>query len=465
MSDLNGQVRVRFAPSPTGHLHIGGLRTALFNWLFARHYNGVFLLRIEDTDLERSQQSFTESILSSLAWLGIDHDEDIVIQSSRIAEHQRIARELVASGKAYRCYCTQEEVAERYQQKFGDAVHIKYDGHCRSMTSDLDKPYVIRVAMPDHMADMVFTDLIRGEILIPRDQFDDFIIVRSDGSPMYNFVVVVDDASMGITHIIRGEDHIANTPKQIVLYQALGYTLPQFAHIPLVLGPSGQRLSKREAATAVTEYKDAGYLPDALINYLARLGWSHGDQELFTKRELIEHFSLAHVSKSGAIFDIEKLQWLNSMYIRQDSPVALYDAMKDLEYIPQDHACALIALYKERVKALAELSQAVQVAYQGPVQYDAADMQKWMTAGIETHLDAVALIIENMSAWDSENISQALKEYAEKVSIKLVQLAQPLRLALVGSASGPGVFALLAELNKHEVLRRLALLKKQNVST
>jgi len=458
--DSTKPVRVRFAPSPTGHLHIGGLRTALFNWLFARHHKGSFLLRIEDTDLERSKEMFTESILSSLAWIGIDHDEDIIIQSSRIAEHQRIANQLVRDGKAYHCFCTQEEVAARYHAQHGQDEHVKYDGYCRDKQNQTGL-FAIRVKMPDHMTDMVFDDIIRGHVIIPRDQFDDFIIVRSDGSPMYNFVVVVDDAAMQITHIIRGEDHIANTPKQIVLYEALGYAVPHFAHIPLVLGPSGQRLSKREAATAVTEYKDAGYLPEALRNYLARLGWSHGDQEIFTKDELIQFFALQQVSKSGAIFDIEKLQWLNGMYIRQTDDEQLYKVMQQaLQDIPHHKALAFIALYKERVKTMHELATAVQTAYYGPAVYDQTDVEKWLASGMREHIDVVVSLLENLSEWNADNIAHVLKEYAQKVNVKLVQLAQPLRLAMVGAASGPSLFVLLAELDQQEVLRRLAVLKK-----
>ena len=276
MSNSSQLVRVRFAPSPTGHLHIGGLRAALFNWLFARHNGGKFLLRIEDTDLVRSTQEYTDSILSSFKWAGITPDEPIVIQSQRIAEHKKVIERLLEQGAMYRCFCSQDELETRLTKIQGsEGLVTKYDGKCRNADQNLQKPFVVRFKLPANQSEIVFEDLIRGRVAFDINQFDDFIVARSDGSPMYNFVVVVDDAFMNITHVIRGEDHISNTPKQIMLYQACGYPLPQFAHLPMILGPSGERLSKRDGATSVLEYKQQGYLPDALLNYLARLGWSH----------------------------------------------------------------------------------------------------------------------------------------------------------------------------------------------
>ena len=285
---MKSPVRVRFAPSPTGHLHIGSLRTALFNWLFARHIQGTFLLRIEDTDIERSKAEYTQSIMGSLAWCGLTPDEPVVIQSDRIKEHQRVAQQLIKEGKAYRCICTPQEVEQRIQAQSGDDHSFaKYDGTCRDAGHDGSKPSVIRFKI-GAIHDVSFDDIIRGPIRVNTQELDDFIIIRSDGTPMYNFVVVVDDAFMRITHVIRGEDHIPNTIKQILLYQACNYQLPQFAHLPMILGPSGEKLSKRDGAVSALEYKHNGYLPDALINYLARLGWAHGDQEIFTRQELIE---------------------------------------------------------------------------------------------------------------------------------------------------------------------------------
>lgn len=271
MHPVSSSVRVRFAPSPTGHLHIGGMRSAIFNWLFARHHKGVFLLRIEDTDLERSKKEYTDSIIASFAWMHVDWDEPIVIQSERINRHKQVAQQLLQEGKAYYCTCTQEQVIERLKNVPGfDAQFIKYDGFCRNKKNSSG---AIRFRIPDNCGPIEWHDLIRDLIRIEPDQLDDFLIVRSDGTPMYNFVVVVDDADMRISHVIRGEEHIANTPKQILLYNACNFALPQFAHLPMILGSDGSKLSKRDAATGVFEYKSAGYLPDALFNYLVRLGW------------------------------------------------------------------------------------------------------------------------------------------------------------------------------------------------
>ena len=322
------EVHVRFAPSPTGHLHIGGLRTAIFNWLFARHNNGAFLVRIEDTDKERSKPEYEHSILESLSWMGITTDEPITIQSARDAEHKKLIEKLIDEGKAYKCYCSLEDLVAR----LGYQEHQKYDGFCKTHTpDDPSKPYVVRFAVPRDKPTISFNDLIRGTVTFDFDQFDDFIIARSDSAPTYNFVVVVDDEDMNITHVIRGEDHISNTPKQIMLYHALGYQLPIFAHIPLILGPAGNRLSKRDAATSVLQYKQAGYLPAAFFNYLVRLGVAHGDQEVFSKEELVSLFKVKEVGKKSTIFDIQKLTWLNGVYIRKASPTNLLLAIDSME--------------------------------------------------------------------------------------------------------------------------------------
>lgn len=461
--DQKQTVRVRFAPAPTGYLHIGGLRTALFNWLFARHHGGAFLVRIEDTDYERSKPAYTASILETLAWTGIEPDEPLLIQSSRVEEHRARAEWLVAQGHAYRCSCTPEEVIKRYTQETGDTENIKYDGHCRDRGIDTSKKYVIRLRLPDTDEPFVFEDIVRGTVTIPRDQLDDFIIVRSDGSPIYNFVVVVDDAFMQITHVIRGEDHIINTPKQIALYRAFGYPLPQFAHIPLVLGPSGQKLSKREAATAVPEYRDAGYLSDALVNYLVRLGWAHGDQEIFRRPELIAAFTLEAISKSGAIFDGEKLNWVNAVYIRNSSDEALaslltqYGAFEDSEKV-----IATIVLYKDRVHTLKELAMMVGTMLHGPVSYAQADFDQLVASGTAT-IDLLLETLRDVAVWNGDEIQAAVKKLATEKAIKIAALAHPIRLALTGITSGPGAFALLGLLDKEEALRRLFTLRSSIV--
>jgi len=466
MNQNSAQVRVRFAPSPTGNLHIGGLRSALFNWLFARHHKGVFLLRIEDTDYERSKPEYAQSMLDSLAWVGLEPDEPILIQSSRLAEHRARAEWLVEHGHAYWCVCTPAEVAARSAQSGGnDFENIKYDGYCRDRAHDAQTKHVIRLRLPDTYESFVFEDLIRGTVTIPRDQLDDFIIVRSDGLPMYNFVVVVDDAFMRITHIIRGEEHIINTPKQIALYKAFGYQVPQFAHIPLVLGPSGQKLSKREAATAVPDYRDMGYLPDALINYLVRLGWSHGDQEIFTRPELIAAFSLDAISKSGAIFDQEKLNWVNSVYLRQYGHDALASLLLSFGVAtPNEGTIAAVALYQDRVATLKELADAVNTLLKGPATYNQADFDAIVQVGTMM-LDAVLHALQTMTVWNSDEVQKCLKKLAAEQNIKIATIAHSIRLALTGHASGPGVFALLTVIDKQEALRRLYALRSSIVRT
>lgn len=423
----------------------------------------LFLVRIEDTDYERSKPAYTQSILDSLAWTGIEPDEPILVQSSRLAEHQAQAAWLVAQGHAYRCVCTPEEVVKRHAQTSDGTENIKYDGFCRDRGHDASKKHVIRLRLPDTHEPFVFEDLIRGTVTIPRDQLDDFIIIRSDGLPIYNFVVVVDDAFMQITHIIRGEDHIINTPKQIALYRAFGYAVPQFAHIPLVLGPSGQKLSKREAATAVPDYREAGYLADALVNYLVRLGWAHGDQEIFTRPELIAAFTLEAISKSGAIFDGEKLNWLNAVYIRNASDEALLSLLTQYGVTEQsERAIAAIALYKDRVHTLKELATAVGMLIHGPVSYQQTDFDALVASGT-ANTDALLEALHGIAVWNSDEIQAAIKKMAAEKNIKIALLTQPIRLALTGISSGPGAFALLGLLDKEEALKRLFTLRSSIV--
>jgi len=458
-------VRVRFAPSPTGHLHIGSVRVALFNWLFARHNNGKFLLRIEDTDLERSKQEYTDSIFKALDWVDIKPDEPAIIQTHRLPEHTQMLNKLLAENKAYRCYCTPEQLLERLKVTHGDdLLYTKYDGHCRGKTfEDSGKPYAIRFALPSDVTEITFNDIVRGTVTFDIDQFDDFIIARSDGSPMYNFVVVVDDAFMRISHVIRGEDHISNTPKQILLYQACGYKVPQFAHLPLILGPSGERLSKRDAATSVLDYKENGYLPEALINYLVRLGWSHGDQEIFTRAELIQFFSLEQVGKKGSIFDMAKLDSVNGIYLRDISDQDLFNYIKQVyrpEYFKSlawsdEQIIQLIGLYKPRVKTLKELLHELTLLYNGPTDYLEADVKQHVDADTANYLGQLIQMLESVDTFSVDILSETGKALCTKNTIKLVKLAQPLRIALVGKAASPGVFDLAAIIGKDETIKRL----------
>lgn len=458
------QVRVRFAPSPTGHLHIGSFRAALFNYLFARHHNGVYLLRIEDTDLERSKQVYVDSIERSLAWAQLNPDEPVLVQSSRVQEHKALIQKLLDEGKAYRCYCTQEQVVARYQKAHNtDDMFIKYDGACKKRDYDATQPCVVRFALPD-VAAVTFDDLIRGSVTVERDQLDDFIIARSDGSPTYNFVVVADDAHMRITHVIRGDDHIANTPKQILLYQALGYALPAFAHIPLILGKEGNKLSKRDAATAVVDYIAAGYLPDAFTNYLARLGWSHGDQEIFSREELIQYFTLDHVGKKGAIFDPEKLDWVNGVYMRAMSADALCDYMRDTNIIDCKASFPLwndttiqhlIDLYKERCNTLRDLADTLTAVYHPPQAFDEHALAQWVTQESIVQLVDLIKMLEGLQSFTVDLVKDAVKDFCKTRGIKMVTIAQPIRIALVGTTSSPGIMDMLALIGQQESIHRI----------
>lgn len=457
----SSEVRVRFAPSPTGHLHIGGLRSALFNWLFARHCGGKFLLRIEDTDLERSKAEYAEAILQAFSWCAIEPDEPIVIQSERKEAHLAVAHELLTRGAAYRCYCTAEELQARLGTSAAEGGFVHYDGKCRNLTTVFDKPYVIRFKVPHDREAVVVHDLIRGDIAFPLKTIDDFIIVRSDGSPMYNFVVVVDDAFMRISHIIRGEEHLVNTPRQILLYEACGYAMPQFAHVPLILGPDGSKLSKRDAATSVIDYKTNGYLADALCNYLIRLGWSHGDQEIFTRDEMINYFSLEHVHKSGAIFDTAKLDWMNHTYMKQlTSQELIHCIVRDIDPAFRrtladwsDVTAELVAhLYKERVKTLVELRQEMLRLHAKP----ALDESALQQITVQQH-EALALLAKDLSQSDytRQSLEALIKQLCQQMNMRMPDIAQPLRLALTGTVSAPGVYDLLLALGKEESIARL----------
>lgn len=456
-------VRVRFAPSPTGHLHIGGLRTALFNWLFARHTNGSFLLRIEDTDLERSKDEYTQAIYQAFAWVGITSDEQPLIQSQRFEIYKAIGQQLLSQQRAYWCTCTPEQVEARVRQAgFTGDYHGGYDGHCRDKGYAHTSAAALRFTVTaSESQPFVWDDAIRGTISFERDQIDDFIIIRSDGTPTYNFCVVIDDNASAITHVIRGEDHISNTPKQIALYQALGYTIPVFGHIPMILGPDGNKLSKRDGAVDVIAYQTMGYLPEALLNYIARLGWAHKDQEIFTVSELIEHFSLEAVGKKPSVFDYTKLAWLNGVYLRAADDAYLVERARALqsdvfERVIQawssEQVCAAIALYKERCATLCELIEAIVALYEGPTAYNQQDLTTHIDGTTRTLLDKVIAVIE---AAEPDHFKQQLQDLCKQEGIKLGGIAQPIRIALTGCASSPGVFELIKVLGKDVVVQRL----------
>lgn len=461
---MSTAVRVRFAPSPTGHLHVGSVRVAIFNWLFARHHKGSFLVRYEDTDRARSTKEFLDSQIASLNWMGLVPDEEPVFQMSRIKEHTKAVDSLIAQGKAYRCFCEPKdhESADSYG---------KYDGTCRDKKpkEDPSKPHAVRFKLPDRAGKIAFNDLIRGQISIDYDQLDDFIIMRRDGVPVYNLVVVLDDIFMNITHVIRGEDHISNTPKQLLLYEALSSNPPEFGHLPLILGPSGARLSKRDAATSVQEYVEEGFLPDALFNYLVRLGWSHGDQEVFSRDELVTLFTLDAVQKKGAIFDKLKLLWLNGIYLRGLSPDMVLDGLRGIsggqlhEKVHQlwdfSALMTLVAEYKERSKTLVELAQAIIALAQDAPELDISLIQKWHDEKSAAVFACFCDRAGQLDAWDHDHLLSIAKQVCDEYETKLVRLAQPLRLALTGTITSPGVFSILEILGKTRSLERLIRLK------
>lgn len=465
MKEMNKAVRVRFAPSPTGYLHIGGLRTALFNWLFARHYNGTFVVRVEDTDTERSKEEYTQAILQDLAWVNISSDESIIYQSKRFDHYTHLIEKLIAQGKAYKDYYSQDEMAALYASKTGSYEFVKAYAVCRDQDQSQTKPYVVRFKLPFEQASaVVFHDHIRGNVSFDLAELDDFVIARSDGRAMYNFVVVADDIEQGITHIIRGEDHISNTPKQILLYQALGNNIPEFAHLPLILGKSGQPLSKRDAATAVEEYRRLGYLPQALLNYLARLGWAHGDQEIFSIQELIHLFSIDAVGKKGAIFDTEKLDWLNGVYIRATDNQQLYDMMQALSLdfgqnrSTKEQLLALISLYKERSKTLVELAQGIYTVVLKPEVYQRDVYQELLNEKTILMFKEVISRLNDLKLFTVNDIKQVITAYAHEQHQKLGEIAQPIRIALVASSSSPSVFELLEIMGKKDSLDRIQTL-------
>ncbi len=453
---------VRFAPSPTGYLHVGGARTALFNWLMARNQGGKFILRIEDTDQVRSTQESIDAILDSLTWLGLDWDEGPIYQTDRLSLYQDHAQRLLQDGKAYYCYCTPEELEDNRKQALKEKRKPKYNGRCRDQKEPIPgRTPTIRFKSPPY-GTTVLPDLIKGTIEFENSELDDLIILRSDGWPTYNFSAVVDDATMAITHVIRGDDHVNNTPRQILLYQALGYPLPQFAHVPMIMGADKTRLSKRHGATSVMAYKEMGYLPQALVNYLVRLGWSYGDQEIFNTQDLVEKFSLETVGKSAAVFNSEKLLWLNGHYIRQENPENLARLLlpflekKGLHPSSMAWFTQVVQSLKERSKTLVEMAEQSEFYFRGDFPFEEKAASKHLTPGIKEPLTMLMGRLESSPSLDEKGLEDLFKEILSKTGIKLGALAQAVRVALTGKAASPGIYEVMNILGREEVLKRLS---------
>ena len=456
------EVKTRFAPSPTGYLHIGGVRTALFSWLYARHHQGKFVLRIEDTDRERSTQESVDAILRGMEWLGLDHDEGPFYQTHRFDRYKQVIETLLDEGKAYRCYCTKEELDALRQTQQKNKQKPRYDGRYRdfngTIPSDVDP--VIRFKNPLE-GQVVIQDQVLGEIVINNSELDDLIIARSDGTPTYNLTVVVDDLDMNITHIIRGDDHVNNTPRQINMIDAMGGTLPNYAHVPMILGNDGKRMSKRHDAVSVSAYEDEGYLPEALLNYLVRLGWAHGDQEIFSKEEMTALFSLEHVNKSAAAFDIDKLQWLNQQYIKQtpnerlSSWVELALSNKNIKVTSTQQLNEIVELQKDRVKTLSEMTHASEFFFADFDHYDEKSAKKHLKQSSLPILHAVKEKLSEIEVWNAQNIQQCIHDYAEESELKLGKIAPPIRVAVCGSASSPSIDVTLALVGQARVITRI----------
>jgi glutamyl-tRNA synthetase len=454
-------VRTRFAPSPTGYLHIGGARTALYSWLYARAHEGVFILRIEDTDLERSTPEAVQAIIEGMAWLGLDWDEGPYYQTKHFDRYRAVVNQLLQTGHAYRCYCTKERLDELRARQQAEKQKPRYDHHCRDLGEQPSLPFVVRFKNP-LSGNVVFDDQVYGTISVANTELDDLIIARTDGTPTYNFTVVVDDWDMKITHVIRGDDHINNTPRQINILEALGATPPVYAHLPMILGKDGKRFSKRHGAVSVLHYREQGYLPKALINYLVRLGWAHGDQELFSREEMIAHFSLKAVNKSAAAFDPDKLNWVNKQYLKQASLAELTPLLEQhlqalgLSVAEGPAVSAVWPVYSDRVNTLHEFAEKTAYLYTDEMTMDAAAVTQHLTAESIVVLQAAQQQLQALPEWTVASIQTAVDATLAQTGVKMPKLAQPLRVALTGNTSSPGISDTLFLLGKERTLARLA---------
>jgi len=453
-------IKTRFAPSPTGYLHVGGARTALFSWLYARRHGGKFVLRVEDTDLERSTEDSVNAILDGMTWLGLDYDEGPVYQTQRFARYNEVIDQLLASGHAYRCSCSKDRLDTLRAEQMANKQKPRYDGHCRDRGLDGDQPHVVRFRNP-RTGDVEIDDLIRGRIVVSNAELDDLIIRRTDGSPTYNLSVVVDDHDMAITQVIRGDDHINNTPRQINMALAMGWSIPEFAHLPMILGDDGARLSKRHGAVGVMQYRDDGFLPEALLNYLVRLGWSHGDQELFTRAEMIELFDLGAVNRAPSAFNTEKLIWVNQQYIKAADLARLAGLVQGfLHRDGVDDAAGpdlatVIEAQRERAGTLVELAKLCRFYYQDFDQYDASAAKKAFKGEANMVLMTVRGRLAALEDWQRESIHQCVSETVEELAVGFGKVAMPLRVAVTGGAPSPELDLTLYLVGQLATLRRI----------
>ena len=454
-------VKTRFAPSPTGYLHVGGARTALFSWLYARKHGGQFVLRIEDTDLERSTQESVDAILEGMQWLDLDYDEGPFYQTKRFDRYNEVIDQLIDKGMAYRCSCSKERLDNLREEQMAAKQKPRYDGHCRHANVSANEPHVIRFLNPTE-GSVIFNDLVKGDIEVSNNELDDLIIRRTDGSPTYNLTVVVDDHDMEITQVIRGDDHINNTPRQINMYQAMGWSVPEFAHLPMILGDDGARLSKRHGAVSVMQYADDGYLPEGLLNYLVRLGWSHGDQELFNREEMIELFELTNVNRAPSAFNTEKLNWLNAHYIKEASPADLAPLL--LKHLQQQLAieatdlavlAQIVEAQRERASTLVELAEISTFYFNDPEGYSSKPAKKALVEEAIAPLTHAREALAQLTAWEREPIHQCVADSVAALEIGFGKLAMPLRISVTDGAPSPDLDLTLYLVGREATLRRI----------
>lgn len=453
------ETRTRFAPSPTGHLHIGGVRTALYAWLYARHCEGKFVLRIEDTDLERSSDEATKVIIEGMQWLGLNYDEGPFFQSKRMDRYQQVLLRLLNDNKAYRCYCSKERLDDLREKQLANKEKPRYDGLCRNNPTKENQPFVIRFRNPDS-GTVSFEDQVHGLITFQNHELDDLIIARSDGSPTYNFCVIVDDLDMGITHVIRGDDHINNTPRQVNLIKALGATPPVYAHVPMILGPDGKKLSKRHGASNVLEFLEAGFLPDAILNFLIRLGWAHGDQEIFSRAEMVRLFELKDINKAASAMNQEKLLWLNQHYMKTGDPEEIAQHLiwhmrqQKIDISQGPKLSAIIKVLAERCHTLKEVAEKSHYFYEPITNYE-DKAKKCLTPEIAPALKLIRERYELLNDWQAAKIHEILISAAETLGLKIGQIAQPIRAAVTGGTVSPPLDVTLELIGKKRVLERI----------